>query len=711
MSAWCLPKQLAGDFLNALRDGTLDPEKLMAMSSAERQAAFAAHVGPDFAAEVNAQFEAKLLLKDQQKGLVNWARKVGGLTDPARRDIISTIGRMEKVLQPADESGFLADLAAKKLGTTVTADEAKGIFELTQAAQVAKATMLEDISNEGNRVAYGRALMAVADRIDSLKPNGQTFTHNLINILNIPKSALTSIFHFSAPFVQGWGMLSTKVAWQGFGKMFQYFSSEEAYKNLNAYMISHPDYELAKSGKLGLTLLGEKLSSREEAIQSTLVEQANEWLHDRTGVPNLVRMSSRAFTGYLNFVRFNRFTDLLNAARLRGEDVRPGTQVVNDLAKVVNDFTGRGELGPGDKYAAAGPALNSLFFSPRKIVATMEMFNPVRMLDPRVSPTARAAAFRQLSGSLVATGAVLALAKAMGANVNFDPRSADFAKIDIGGKPQTVVDPNGKKRTFVVGGEKLDLTGGNDAYVRLLARIATNQEVTAQGKLTDLGQGFRATTRAELVGNYMRNKLSPIAGFIADALYGTDPTGRPFSVTKEMQDKLIPISIGAFLDFGMNNPTDSAAIIPSLAAVFGVQLETPLPPMAKAGRDVWGDHIEPFGTPPSWHNDPVNQEFERLGYTPSFPMDQIRGVKLTAPQYDDYMRLSGRLAHVRLGDLVQSSGWDSLPGNVRLSVMKDVVKKSRDMAATSIMLQSQGSTNDIMKQATEAKMATLAPVQ
>ena len=688
MANWCLAPHLSTAFLDAIRSGEIDPVKLMDLTSAERRELFARYVGEDNAPLVNAEYESKILLQDQKRGMVNWANKVGGLSEPVRRDIIAKINRMDKVLQPQEEREFLADLAARKLGVTVTAEEAKTIYNLSQRAEAARTTMQQDVSNVDNRIAYGRALMDLTDGVESMKPEGQTFLNRMIDVLSIPKSALTSVLHFSAPFVQGWGMLSTKNAWVGFGKMFQYFADEENYKDLNAWIISHPDYEVAQKARLGLTKLGDKLSAREEAIQSSLLEQANQYLTDKTGVPNAIRASSRAFTGYLNYVRFSRYSDLLNAARLAGEDVRPGSQVSKDIARAVDDFTGRGELGKDDRYSSIGPVLNTIFFAPRKVIATMSMFNPVRYLDPRISPTARKAAIRQLTGSLVATGAVLSLAKAMGASVNPDPRSADFAKI-------------------VIGGEKLDMTGGNSGYLRLLGRIVTNQEITKHDKLVNLGESFGAPTRASLVGNYIRGKLSPIAAVLADALYGKDPAGRPFSVTQEMRDKLTPIVMSSFINYFQNDPGNAAALVPSLAAIFGVGLESPLPPMSRSGLSVWGEPLGGSGTPASWRNDPVNQEIDRLGFTPNFPMDSIRGVKLTDDQYQQYVQMSGRLAHMRLGELVQAPSWSAIPSGERLSVMKTVIRKSRDMAATSIMLESQGSSHDIMKLATAAKMSAM----
>jgi hypothetical protein len=688
---FCLPPALANAFIGALRDGKLDPFALSEMSSAERRKAFAEYVGEENAHEVNALFESKLLLADQKRGYTTWAKKVGGLTEPARRDILAQIGKLDRVLRPADEQTFLEDLAAKKLGVSVTTEEARTIFNMSQAAERARQAVMDAGSGDYRAgwtaemgTAYGRAQQALVDYVESLKPDGRNWKTVALDVVSLSKPMLTSVLHLSAMGVQGWGMISTRVAWEGFAQMFRYFADESNFQELQGYILGHPDYELAKGAKLGITKLGDKLSDREESIQSTILERMNAWAQEKTGVPNLVRASSRAFTGYLNYVRFNRFVDLLNAARLAGEDVSVGSSVVHDLAKVVNDFTGRAELGPGDKYASMGPVLNSGFFAPRKLVATMEMFNPWSYVRPNMSTTARIAAARQLTGSLIATGAVLWLAKSMGANVDFDPRSANFGKIQIG---ET----------------KLDITGGNSGYIRLLARLATGQTVNAQGKETELGSQFGQRSRADMVVAYLRGKLAPMAGLMADALYGKNPAGEPFSLTDELRERLLPITVSSWMNFLQNDPENAPAYLPALSAMFGIGLEPPTHPITHSGYDVWG---QPFNGA-TWRADPVNRELAQLGYRPDqhYPADKIRGVKLTGEQFEEYARVSGRLAHMRLEALVQSPGWSSLAAGTRLSVAKGAIRESRDMAATQIMLQSQGSAHDIMAQAMAAKTA------
>src|SRR3990167_9762653 len=128
--AFCLPKFESEKFIAALRGGKIVPEKLMVMSSAERRTYFESIVGKDNALEVNALFEQKLLLKDQKRGLVSWAKQVSGIKEATRRDLLSKIERMDKVLTPENERAFLNDLAAKRLGTEITFEEAAEITNL-----------------------------------------------------------------------------------------------------------------------------------------------------------------------------------------------------------------------------------------------------------------------------------------------------------------------------------------------------------------------------------------------------------------------------------------------------------------------------------------------------------------------------------------------------------------------------------------------------
>lgn len=568
----CLPKELTSQFLQAIKSRSLNIKDLSEMSSDERRSVFEEVVGKDNAKEVNTLFEQKMTLKNQQTGMINFIKEVGGLKPEQERSIIDRINKAEEVLKPADIKSFLADYAAKKVGAEVTTEEAAKIADLAKQASQAKQARNANTTPETIR-EYGKTKNAFGEYLNSIKPGEKnSFTKVAANILSIPKSALTSVLHFSAPFVQGWGMLSTGSFWKGTGEMFKYFMSEDNYKNAQADISGHPDFDLAKSSGLGITSIDAKLSDREEAIQSNLLQKAGSWVAEKTHTPDFLRASSRAFTGFLNYVRFNRFEDILTAARLKGEDVSKGSKNAKDIASVVNNFTGRGSLGRANQLT---PELNSAFFSPRKMIATAQMFNPVEYF--KLSSTARMAALRQLSGSLIITGSILGLARLSGASVDWTPYSSNFGKIKIGNT-------------------SFDMTGGNAAWVRLLAQIVSGKIKSSTGATTNLGgiiqkrtasgkmanTPFTANTRSDQALSYLRSHLAPVAGIIADWMAGNkNAIGQPTSVKGETENALTPLVLQEFINLYKNDPKNTMAMIPALSSIFGVSMQSTAPVVPK----------------------------------------------------------------------------------------------------------------------------------
>jgi len=91
----CLTKDTSKRFMDAIRSGEISPEKLLNISSKERQTLLGNVVGPENVPWVNAALESKILLKDQQRGMVTWAKQVSGLSEPAKRDLVSQIQKQK----------------------------------------------------------------------------------------------------------------------------------------------------------------------------------------------------------------------------------------------------------------------------------------------------------------------------------------------------------------------------------------------------------------------------------------------------------------------------------------------------------------------------------------------------------------------------------------------------------------------------------------
>jgi hypothetical protein len=537
---YCLLPKLADKFKQALVSGKIDPAKLEAMTSDQRRSFFADIVGEADAKGVNELFESKLVLKNKELGLINWAKQVTGIKPEVRRDMVKRIegliGTPETgryILNPKTEEAFLKDLASKRLGTDVTLEEARKITDLAKKVQDAKMEHMTDTADVKARIAYGNAIQDLHDYVESIKP-GMNTADQIANVANVPR-ALTASIDFSAPFRQGFGMVNRKQFWENLKPMFKAFQSEQYYKDLQAEIITRPTYPAMQKAGLRVMNLGDKLSQREEAFMTTLLEK----------VP-LFRRSERAYTAFLTKLRADVFDDFIQKASLAGEDVKAGSQTAKDLANVVNNFTGSGRLGSVDH---ASPIANALFFSPRKIAATIQKLNPKNYLDPRLSPTARREALKSLVGQVGATTALLSLASAAGYGVELNPTSSDFGKIKIGNT-------------------RIDVTGGDATYATLLARIVTGQKKsTTDETIKTLGEGFGSPTRADVLTQFFRNKLSPTAGFVADWLYGTDHSGQPFSMSAEVQRLAVPMIISTFIEASQSDPNN--VLIAVAADMFG----------------------------------------------------------------------------------------------------------------------------------------------
>lgn len=529
--AFCLVKELSTKIKQMIKSGELDIDKLIEMSSAERRKYFTNILGERNAKEVNALFESKLLLKNQRLGLVNWAKQITGIKEATKVDLISKIERMDKILTPETEQSFLQDLASKRLGTDITLEEAKKISELSN-----KIKDLENYTSDAERIKYGRAKIELSDYVNDLAgTQADLFT----NIANLPRSFMASL-DLSAPLNQGWGMLSRKQFYTSFRDMFKYAKNEENLKNLQADILTRPNYKLAKKAGLRITELSDKLEMREEQFMSSLLDK----------IPG-ISASQRAYTGFLNKLRMDVFDDLIKKAEVAGEDIGVGSKSAEDIAKVVNNFTGGARVGKAEQ---AVPILNAAFFSPRKIASTLNIINPLNYINPKISKTARMAATRNLIGSLAISTGIIALASVLGSDdPETDPTSSDFGKIKSGDT-------------------RIDVSGGNATYLNLLSRLITKRVKSSTGINKPLGTGYGETSGVDLISQFIRYKLSPNASLLIDSITGANAIGEKKTIPQSIIDRFKPMFINSIVELLKSDTNGKFAF--ALGALFGGGLNT-----------------------------------------------------------------------------------------------------------------------------------------
>jgi hypothetical protein len=563
---FCLPKEFANKFLTALKDGTIDPAKLIEMSSEERRTFFKDVVGEADAKEVNALLESKLLLKDQKRGMVAWAKKVSGISETVRADMISRIQKMDKVLDATDQHSFLEDLAAKKLGTEISFEEAQTIAALSKkVADTKTAINPTDPVGSPSRLEYGAKYVALQNYVHELKlSNASTFKDTLTSAKTNPRrAAIDSISTLAgvakglkASFDNSFGgrqgfkaMFVHPTLWaKNFLQSFGYIAKQLGAKpSDNAVMNAIKADIFSRPNALNGTYKNMKLDvglDTEEAYPTALPEKI-------PGIGRLYKASEVAYNGMAIRLRADIADQVIDIARNNNHDLTEDLNI-KSLGRLVNSLTGRGSLGTLEKV---GKTVNTLFFSPKSLKASFD-FLTLHAAD-EMSAYSRMQAAKNLLKVTAGMAVIFGVAKALNPNsVDFDPRSADFGKIRIGDT-------------------RFDVSGGMSSLVTLAARLATmSSKSSTTGKITPLNSGkFGATTGWDVVSNFATNKASPLAGTLLDILKGQDHNGNNPTVAGELTNLLVPLPITNVQEL-MTNPNAANPVLAEIADAIGFVTNT-----------------------------------------------------------------------------------------------------------------------------------------
>jgi hypothetical protein len=128
-------------------------------------------------------------------------------------------------------------------------------------------------------------------------------------------------------------------------------------------------------------------------------------------------------------------------------------------------------------------------------------------------------------------------------------------------------------------------------------------------------------------------------------------------------------------------------------------------------RDIWGEPIRsddalgPNAISPfplaKLTGDRATQALLDAEFFPAKLTRKIRGVELTDQQYDDFARVAGRMAKMRVDAIVSNPGFENAPAELRSAMLKKAIDTSRESARSIIMMQNP----DIIKQAMENKLS------
>jgi len=281
-----------------------------------------------------------------------------------------------------------------------------------------------------------------------------------------------------------------------------------------------------------------------------------------------------------------------------------GQDQVKELARALNHASGRGYTMPEKGMAnylarTANLVGNVVLFSPQNTVSRARFFADVlgagktvaqdlalrRPVDPVDLEKLRLGA-----GYVGGITTLLSAAAASGLNVNIDPTSTEFLKIDLG-EPGAEKGPIAAAlsalglgvQTYNIDGKPhvtIDVTGGGSQLVREIARQVILIPKALTGGLSDLkGTDLAGKTPGGELGQYTRNKMAPTLGAAFDI------ANNKASVTDERLLTDNPIS-SLFIFLTLQDAIEAGGFVPQGGT--GPQKQnSPAPQIQRGGAGVY----------------------------------------------------------------------------------------------------------------------------
>ena len=523
MPKFCLLPEYVNKFKKAIVNREVDPFELSQKTSKERRAILEKYVGKDNAEQVNALFESKLLLKNQIAGYKSWVKRVSGISPQAKRDIISRIEGMDKILNPTEEKAFLQDLASQKLGVGISIEEAKNISDLSQKMVEARTKIPENVTvKDKSRLEYGTYQALLKNYVAGLKSEAKRikFTQQPVRYLtNIPINAVSDLARTIQTAYDNslWGRqlisaltnprytpIWTKRFLGSFKTMGKELLGKDAMLAIDADIYSRPN---ALNGKYAADPSGYGLGITTEEIYASQLPAK---------IPILGRLfkaSEAAFNGGAKLVRADIADLEIRAAEKAGLNVLD-KKVAQGLGSFVTSITGRGSAGP------ATGALGKLFYAPRFYTAEINQLT-AHLFDPKATSYVRIKAAQNLATNLAVTTLATVLARQL------DPNS---------------VDPNKHLGQIKIWGNWVDITGGKAGFANLVWKMSDKALSYMQGNAPKYGE----QTALDLLENFAEGKLNVVGGLLRDVLQGQMYGGKKVSVTEELKNQFTPFNLQTF---------------------------------------------------------------------------------------------------------------------------------------------------------------------
>lgn len=454
----------------------------------------------------------------------------GVVTDPIRalRDIRDGLRAQIKNSEPAIKQRLEASIV--ELERRI--DEGD-ILPKSRKVEMPKSKELEALVFERDRLRQ-----EIRQQVKALEP--QTIWERVADPFNFARALMTSI-DLSAVLRQG-GFIVMGHPVRGvktIPDMLKAFASERTALKINVEIQERPNAPLYARTKLYFGALEGGMGKAEEAFMSRLARK----------IP-LVRASERAYVTFLNKLRADSFDAMADSLGATREVTQVEAEAISGF---INTATGRGPLVGFERSAIA---LSTVFFAPRYVSSRFALLagQPLYKGNART----RTMIAKEYARYLMGMGTVYFLAQAAGAEVGSDPTSSDFGKIKVGNT-------------------RLDPLSGLSQVAVLTSRIASGKSTSPVTGISKDVRGpdmpFGAANTFELMTNFARSKLSPLAGTAVNVAVGKDLSGQEVTAKSTALQLVTPLSVSDIYDAIKEQGVPAGAAL-SLVGLLGAGMQT-----------------------------------------------------------------------------------------------------------------------------------------
>ena len=343
--------------------------------------------------------------------------------------------------------------------------------------------------------------------------------------------------------------------------MHKFAFSNSNYKKWMATVQSSGDYIYMVEDGLSITDTSGDVLRSEERFVGNLITKI-------PGIGKITDASERAYGGFLNSLKISVYRKLVAKHEAMGYSRQEHPKLYKNIAKFVNNATGRGIITPDKKWAKL---LNAFFFSPRMISGMVGLIGDIGRKDS--TPYLRKQAATSLA-TFVGYQFIMKLLISQAYQLLVMPFSGEDEE-DITHDMNSVSTDFNKLK---INNTRYDVSSGYGIGVRTLARViysAKSKGIEYEDVAFD---NFMSSGPQEVL-TYFSNKMSPLARQISNFYLEKHPTEFRADIDDAnaydyFEALFVPLTITELME-GIEKDTPKSKIaFDTLLTIYGVGVQT-----------------------------------------------------------------------------------------------------------------------------------------